>query len=65
MPRVRYPFTFMGLFSLAFGLFLFLYLLIRHPEGPVSGGIEVAMAFTMVGFGSYVVWRRLTHGPQA
>lgn len=62
---MRYPFTFMGLFSLAFGLFLFLYVLIRHPEGPVSGGIEVAMGFTMIAFGSYVVWRRLKHGPQA
>ena len=62
---MRYPFTFIGLFSLAFGVFLFLYLLVRKPDGPVSGGIEVAMAFTMVAFGSYVLWRRMTHGPQA
>lgn len=62
---MRYPFTFMGLFSLAFGFFLFAYLVVRHPEGPVSGGIEVAMAFTLVAFGSYVLWRRLKQGPQA
>jgi hypothetical protein len=55
----------MGLSSLAFGIFLFLYLLVHKPEGPVTGGIEVAMAFTMVAFGSYVVWRRVSHGSQA
>jgi hypothetical protein len=55
----------MGLFSFVFGVFLFLYLLIHKPEGPITGGIEVAMAFTMVAFGSYVLWRRLNHGAQA
>jgi hypothetical protein len=62
---VRFPFTFMGLMSLAFGAWLFLYLALHRPEGPVSGGIEVAMAFTMVAFGSFVVWRRLTRGREA
>ena len=57
---MRFPFTFMGLMSLALGVWIFLYMLVHKPDGPVSGGIEVAMAFVMVGFGSWVVWRRLT-----
>ena len=57
---VRFPFTFMGVMSLLLGLWIMLYFLIRKPDGPVSGGIEVAMAFVMIGFGSWVVWRRLT-----
>ena len=62
---MRFPFTFMGLLSLAFGAWIFLYLAQHRPEGAVSGGIEVAMAFTMVAFGSFVVWRRLTRGREA
>lgn len=58
--RVRFPFTLMGLLSLFLGAWVFLYFLIRRPDGPVSGGIEVATAFVMVGFGSWVVYRRLS-----
>jgi hypothetical protein len=57
---VRFPFTFMGFLSLALGVWILVYFLIRKPDGPVSGGIEVAMAFLMIAFGSWVVWRRLT-----
>jgi len=62
---VRFPFTFMGLLSVLFGAWLLLCLGLHGADGPVSGGIEVAMAFTMVAFGSYVLWRRLTHGREA
>jgi len=62
---VRFPFTFMGVLSVALGVWIFLYFLIRKPDGPVSGGIEVATAFVMVAFGSWVVWRRLTRGADA
>jgi hypothetical protein len=50
----------MGFLSLALGVWIMVYFLIRKPDGPVSGGIEVAMAFLMIAFGSWVVWRRLT-----
>ena len=50
----------MGVLSLILGVWIMLYFLIRQPDGAVSGGIEVAMAFVMIGFGSWVVWRRLT-----
>lgn len=58
--RVRFPFTFMGIMSLVLGAWIMVYFMVRKPDGPVSGGIEVAMAFVMIGFGSWVVWRRLT-----
>ncbi len=57
---MRFPFTLMGFASLVLGVWIIVYFLIRKPDGPVSGGIEVAMAFVMIAFGSWVVWRRLT-----
>lgn len=57
---MRFPFTFMGVMSLLLGIWIMLYFVIRQPDGPVSGGIEVATAVVMIGFGSWVVWRRLT-----
>jgi len=62
---MRFPFTFMGFMSLALGAWILLYLVIRKPDGPVSGGIEVATAFLMVAFGSWVVYRRVRRGPEA
>ena len=62
---MRFPFTFMGITSLLLGAWIFLYFGLRRPDGPVSGGIEVATAFVMVAFGSWVVWRRLSRGPEA
>ncbi|MEP7105052.1 MAG: hypothetical protein ABI838_04320 [Chloroflexota bacterium] len=62
---MRFPFTFMGLMSLTFGAWILLYLALHRPEGPISGGIEVAMAFTMVAFGSFVLWRRIRRGREA
>ncbi len=59
-PGVRFPFTLMGILSLVFGVWIMVYFMVRGPDGAVSGGIEVAMAMVMIGFGSWVVWRRLT-----
>lgn len=52
----------MGFLSLLFGAWIFIYLLIHPPEGPVTAGIEVMIAFAMVAFGSGVLWRRYRHG---
>lgn len=57
---MRFPFTFMGVLSLVLGVWTMVYFMTRGPDGPVSGGIEVAMALVMIAFGSWVVWRRLT-----
>ncbi|MGH7911554.1 MAG: hypothetical protein ACREOV_07515 [Candidatus Dormibacteraceae bacterium] len=57
---MRYPFLFMGILSLALGVMFLVWFVVLKPDGPVSGGIEFAMAFLMIAFGSYVVWRRIT-----
>lgn len=62
---MRFPFTFMGVMSLLVGLWIFIYFTIHRPDDALSGGMEVAMGFVMIGFGSWVVWRRLRGGPQA
>jgi len=54
---MRYPFTFMGVFSLAVGLWMFFFL-ITHPHmDPFAGGLTTMSAFLMVAFGSFVVYR--------
>ena len=60
VSEVRFPYTLMGVISAVLGVWILLYFLIRGPDGPVSGGIEVATAFLMIAFGSWLVWRRLT-----
>jgi len=57
---VRYPFFFTGLLSLVLGLMFIIWFLVFKPDGPVSGGIEFAMAVLMITFGSWVIWRRIT-----
>lgn len=59
---MRLPFLFTGVFSLVLGVWFLLYFVFAKPDGSVSGGIEVAMAFTMIAFGSWVVWRRVRGG---
>ncbi|MGH7883332.1 MAG: hypothetical protein ACREN8_10585 [Candidatus Dormibacteraceae bacterium] len=55
---MRFPILFIGALSFALGVWIFLYFIFAHPDGAVSGGIEVATAFAMVAFGSWVIWRR-------
>jgi hypothetical protein len=62
---VRFPFTFLGLTALVFGLWVAVYVA-AHPELD-SGSRDLALA-TVVGswaFGIYVVVRRLRRGPQS
>jgi hypothetical protein len=62
---VRFPFTFLGLTALVFGLWVAVYVA-AHP-GLDSGSRDLALA-TVVGswvFGIYVVVRRLRRGPQS
>ncbi len=57
---MRYPFFFTGLLSLFLGVMFLVWFVVFKPDDAVSGGIEFAMAFVMIAFGSYVVWRRVT-----
>lgn len=66
ISAVRFPFTFMGLLSTAFGLWIGVYFAL-HPlsPDPVVAGSGWLAAALMLGFGIYVLLRRLRHGPQA
>ena len=61
---MRFPFTFMGLLSLAFGAWIAGYFLVHRSSDPAVAGSGWAAALLMLGFGVYVLVRRLRHGPQ-
>jgi hypothetical protein len=60
---MRFPFTAMGVTSLLVGVWIFVYLITHQPLEPFSGGLILAAGFVNVAFGSYVLARRLRHGP--
>lgn len=66
ISAVRFPFTFMGLLSTAFGIWIAVYFAL-HPlsADPVVAGTGWLASALMLGFGIYVLVRRLRHGPQA
>ncbi len=59
---VRYPFTFMGVFSLAVGVWMVLYLILHPHSDQFAAGLVTMSAFLMVAFGSFVVYRRFVQG---
>lgn len=61
---MRFPFTFMGLMALALGAWVVAYLATHQSMEPVAQVIALATALTCFGFGSYVLVRRVRHGPQ-
>ena len=62
---MRFPFTFMGLLSVAFALWTVAYFLTHRAYDPVVTGSGYTAAVLMFAFGVYVLVRRLRHGPQA
>ena len=62
---MRFPFTFMGLLSIAFGLWIAGYFALHRSLDPVVAGSGWFGAALMLGFGGYVLVRRRRHGPQA
>jgi hypothetical protein len=62
---VRFPFTFMGLLSLALGAWIFGYLLLHPSRDGVTVGLEAAPALALVGFGGWLLYRRAVHGRAA
>jgi hypothetical protein len=61
---VRFPFTFLGIMALAFGLWVIVYLAGHHELDPVSRGLALATVVGSWAFGGYVVIRRVRRGPQ-
>ena len=61
---MRFPFTFMGLMALGLGLWVLVYLAGHRGLDPGSQGIAAATVVLCWGFASYVLIRRIKHGPQ-
>ena len=61
---MRFPFTFMGLMALGIGLWVVLYLASHRAMDSVSQGIALAAAVICLGFGAYVLIRRVRRGPE-
>ena len=62
--RLRFPFTFMGLMALGLGLWVLLYLAAHRGLDPASQGVGLVTVAICVGFGAYVLVRRIRRGPQ-
>jgi hypothetical protein len=63
--RMRFPFTFMGVVSIAVGVFVVSYLLAHRTLDPVATGVAVAAAVLAFVFGGYVLVRRVQRGREA
>jgi hypothetical protein len=61
---VRFPFTFMGLMSVAMGAWILLYELARPTADALARGIALGAGAAFLGLGVYLVGRRLVKGPQ-
>ena len=61
---MRFPFTFMGLIALALGVWAAGYLLAHRSLDSGSQGLVAGTALVCIGFGVYVVVRRVRRGPQ-
>jgi len=59
---MQFPFTFMGIFSLVVGVWMFIYLMAHPRLDGFSAGLITMSAFLMVAFGSFVVYRRFFEG---
>ena len=61
---MRFPFTFMGFLALGIGLWVGVYLALHRELDPVSQGLAAGTGVVCLGFGAYVLIRRLRRGPQ-
>jgi hypothetical protein len=61
---VRFPFTFMGLMALAMGVWVLAYVATHSGMDAVAAAIAWVTAAACLGFGVYVLVRRMRHGPQ-
>jgi putative Mn2+ efflux pump MntP len=60
---MRFPITFMGLVSAGAGVWAIGYLAANRPSDPVAAGTAVAGAVLLIGFGAYILIRRLLNRP--
>ena len=62
---MRFPFTFMGAFSIAFGAWVLLYAFGGHVHGSFQVGAAAATGAVLIGFGLYRLALSATRGGQA
>ena len=62
---MRFPFTFMGLLSVAMGTWIGGYVLLHRSNDPVTVALEVVPALALVAFGAFLLYRRAVHGKAA
>jgi hypothetical protein len=62
---MRFPFTFMGLLSVALGGWIGGYVLLHPSNDPATLGLEVVPALALVAFGAFLLYRRAVHGKAA
>lgn len=62
--RLRFPFTFLGLMALGLGLWVVVYLAGHRGLDPAAQGIALVTIAICLGFGVYVLVRRIRRGPQ-
>jgi hypothetical protein len=62
---LRFPFTFMGVFSVAFGGWVGAYVALHPTHDPVTQALELGPGIGLVGFGAYLIYRRVAHGSAA
>jgi hypothetical protein len=65
LTAVRFPFTFMGLLSVAFGAWIGGYLLLHPSRDSVTVGLELVPALGLFAFGGWLLYRRAAHGRAA
>ncbi len=66
MCRVRFPFTFMGVVSLAFGAWVIAYVTAFHrPADAFTEALEAIAGVLSIGLGIYLLLRRLRRGREA
>ena len=62
---MRFPFTFMGIVSLAIGVFVVGYLAGHRSLDPAASWMALAAGLLAFGFGVYVIVRRILRGREA
>ena len=62
---MRFPFTFMGLLSVALGAWIAGYVLLHPSHDGVTLGLEVIPAIGLALFGGWLLYRRVVHGRTA
>jgi hypothetical protein len=61
---MRFPFTLMGLIAALAGLWALAYVVTPHHLDPLANGLAAGSGLALLGFGGYLLYRRMTRGPQ-